>query len=238
MSNVDPKTAESALQQTMPELEAIAAADVSRCNVAGTTAVEASQQTVEMLEPDLERMREVFVKPPETEAATLVERAMALWAAQKRAETLDPDEGPDRVELFQEAGELKERSIKVLDLVAGDDSKTRKVLEQVRPGFGYRDRADDLTALYPQLDLRRADLVRRELMTEEQITRVGTLAPELLREPTDARAMTEAALLRDRAWTHFQRAWREIRRHLAFLYADDPAGLQRYPNLYSGGRRS
>lgn len=234
MADPDPKTAEDALQRLMPELEAIPSDDTTRCNVAAITAVEASQKTVEMLPPDLERMREVFKQPPETEAAGLVDRSMALWAAQKRVDAVDAAETPDRAVFYQEAGELKELAVKVLDLVAPKETKVVELLDRIRPGWGYRDRADDLTALYPELHRRRADLVRRELMTEEQIARVGTLAPKLLQGPKDTVASAKAALLRDRAWTHFIRAWREIRRHLAFLYSYDPAGLKEYPSLYSG----
>ncbi len=118
------------------------------------------------------------------------------------------------------------------DLVAGNDPTVIKVLDAVRRGTGYADRADDLTSLHPHVLSRKDDLVKRGLMTAEQIDRMGELAPKLLSGEGGSPEAKAAALLRNRAFTHFYQAWQEIERHLDFLYAFDPEGYASYPTLY------
>lgn len=232
-------SATNAEQALKKQLDAIGAVDenkIEKCNVTGASAVETSRVMTKLLERDLDGIGQAFSSPPVTEAGQLGERSLAFWATEKRVEAIDPTPETNRSALYAEGGELKDLSVKVLDFIASDDDAVVRVLAQVSPGSGFKDRADDLTAIHPHLVERRKEIVRKELMTEAQIDRVGELAPVLL-DPKAGKPqeLLDARLLRDKAWTHFLAAYNEIRRHVAFLHFYDQEKLDEYPSVYRRG---
>jgi len=230
MPGPDLNTAQDALASLLAEIQAVPTKDVRISNVRATDAVSAAQKLVEQATKDRAAIEAPFKTSPFEQIRTLVPRALAFWAADKQTEGVAV-EASDIPALYAEAGELKTVAVKVLDLIAGQDPAVGKVLDAIRPGTGYADRADDLTALHPLLLARKAAIVNMGVMTEAQVDRVGALAPKLLAEDYD-QASVAAALLRNRAFTHFYAAWSEVERHLDFVFFHDPDARAGYPNLY------
>ena len=225
--------AEQALKKHLDAIGSVDEREIAKCNVTGTTTVEVSRVMTKLLERDMDAIGQAFSNPPVTEAGQLEERSLAFWAAEKRVEAIDPTPESDRAALYAEGGELKDLSVKVLDFVASDDDAVARILKQVSPGSGFKDRADDLTAIHPHLAQRRKEIVRKELMTEAQIDRVGELAPVLLDPKAGTpQELLDARLLRDKSWTHFLAAYNEIRRHAAFLHFFDQEKFDEYPSVY------
>ena len=234
----DTNTAEAALERHQEAIQAIRDDRTRRCNVPGTRIVEVSQAVVELIADDIASLRQLFDAPPTQAIDTLIDRGLAVWAAEKRVDTIDPSAPGNRQALFAEGGQLKSLAVKVLDLVAGDETDVARALQDVRPGTGYRDRADDLTTLHPHLDNRRDDLVARQLMTAAQIDRIGSLGSLLLAPQGDqAPELKAARLLHDKAFTYYYQADDEIRRHLEFLHWYNAEALKAYPKIFTGGRK-
>ncbi len=233
----DPKIAEEALARHQTAIAAIDPKATRHVNVTGTRAVQTSQAMTPKLEQDLPRMAELFKAPPQAEADTLVDRALAYWAAEKRVDAAQPRPATDRAERFAEATRLKKRTVSVLGAVAEGDAAVMDVLEAVRPGTGYEDMADDLTRLYPHLQAHQDRIAGADLMTADQIARVGALGAELLEPAADGADLAAARTLRDQAFTYFLSAYDALLRHLTFLYWADADGLKAYPKLYAGNAK-
>ena len=232
-SVVSASTAEAALEKLMPAISALDEGALERCNATGVAAVETSRKMVTLLAEDRPAMEAAFCSPPAVEMEELEARALALWAAEKRVDAAAPEPVSNLPALYAEGGKLKERAVKVLAIIAGEDSEVKRTLEKVRPGTGYRDRADDLTALHPFVLERKAEILQKELMIEAEMRRMGEIAPLLLDPKGGPSSEIEAArLLRNQAWTHFLRAYEEIQRHVAFVHYYAPDRLKAYPNLF------
>jgi hypothetical protein len=245
---VDATSADQALAKHRSAIEAIPEKETMTCAVSGAVLVETGRKTVPLLASDKEAILAAFKAPPMADMEQVEERAMAVWAAEKQVEAADPTPATNLPALYVEGGSLKDVSVKVLDLLAGNDAEVRRTLKIIQPGSGYRDMADDLTAIHPLLLSRQAAIVATTIMTDAQIDRVGELAPLLLApkkaEPT---ALKAARLLRDRAWTYYLRSYNEIMRHVTFIHTNAPDKLDAYPNIFyrpgagrsgSGGKKS
>jgi hypothetical protein len=233
---VNASTAEEALAKLLSAIEAIPEEKAMTCVVPGTDLVAASRRMVALLAEDKAAILDVFRSPPMADMEELEERSLAVWATEKKVEAADPKPATNLPALYREGGALKKKSVKVLDLLAEDDAEVQRTLKLVQPGTGYRDMADDLTALHPHLLSRRSAIVATTLMTDAEIDRIGEVAPLLLGpKKAEAKALKAARLLRNRAWTHYLRAYNEIRRHATFLHTDDQDKLDAYPNIFDRG---
>lgn len=234
MPEVDEKSnAESALARCLAAIQAIDPKAVEVCNVEGTVIIRVAREYAALLPADVPRLNEIFKNPPEQAMRELVDRGLAAYGAEIRLETLFETGDEQKRALYVEGGELKKKAVLNLQVVAGDVADVLQVIEAVRPGTGYADRARDLSRLHPQLVRFQDVLLRKELMTEAEIDRVGELGTLLPASGPKPKEIEAARLLRNKAWTHFVTAWREINRHLDFLYYFDPMGRSRYPSLYA-----
>lgn len=238
MPDDEKKNAEAALSRMRAKIEAIPPEQIETCNVAGTHIVAVATRYHENLMVDASLMPTVFVRVPTEAIAEILDRGLAAYGAELRVETLYDTSDTERRQLYAEGGDAKKKSVSVLELVAPSDLEVVGVLTIVRPGTGYADRAKDLSRLHPQLVRYQAEIVRRELMSAAEIDRVGELGALLAvggPKPRDAEA---ARLLRNRAWTLFAQAYRELNAHLDFLHRHAPTARGRYPSLYARSPRA
>ena len=231
MPGPDPNSAEDALMSLLSNIQAISPKDTRTTNVRGTHAVSTAQKMTEEAAKHRTAIEAPFKTSPFEQIDQLIPRAFALWAAEKRIEAT-ADASSKLSARYAEAGELKTVAVKVLDLIAVDDPAVRKILDAIRPGTGYADRADDLTALHPHLDARKEKIISMGVMTEAQIDRIGVLGSTLLVQENNKEAADAATLLRNQAFTYFYAAWREVERHIDFVYFHDSEARAAYPSLY------
>ena len=114
-----------------------------------STAVRNARATVKLLAADWPAIEAAFTKPPVQERAELIDRALALWAAEKRAAAVVvPAARP--AALLTEAGKLRQRAVRVLRLTAEGDAAVQRTLAQLPSGRWYEDRATGGTRIAPR----------------------------------------------------------------------------------------
>ena len=226
--NIDPKTADKALETLTPKLQEIKKKSFKAIMTSGAQSVGVSRVTNKLLEDDKPKLREFYKELPDT--MTEIElSALALWAAEKRLEAIVNVDGQP---LYKEGRAIKEQVVKILDLLDGKNKQIIKIIKITGPGTGYVDCANDLAALHPHVVARRDDIIDRRLMTAEEIERMGIL-PALLIDASGGGKDEEkkAKLLKKQAWTYFLNCYKEIRRYIEFLYFHEPEELKKYPKL-------
>ena len=231
--NVNTNTGEAALLLLIDAIMAVVAEGAANRKVSVEDIIEVIRIYIKCFEKDFPLFDEFFKNFSVDDVQDFRDRGMALWAAKARYDAVNP-KTVERKALYKEAGVLKEKVVQILNLKYGEDPDVMRTVEKAKPGTGYKDKASDLTAYYPILDKNREKLVEAELITEEEIDRVGTL-PELLMDKT--RDPKKAAkLLCNQAWVYFLESYHKIRRHVEFLHYNNPEKLGKYPSLFSYGR--
>ncbi|MCK6512309.1 hypothetical protein L6R29_20455, partial [Myxococcota bacterium] len=216
--------AKEALEVLLPEICRLKKAEVEQVRLSGGR-VSGYAQRVEVLYQDaLSGLRKHFKILPEGELGQLRVAALAFWRARRDVALIDPRSQTLR-KRYEEAGELKGRVVDVLKVVGRGDADVQRVLEEVRPGAGYEDRADDLKDLHSAVKRYRSVLLKKELLTEEEMDAMPRLAESLLAPSKEKAALEKARLLRDQAWTYFVRIQREMARYLRFIYDGQPEVL-------------
>ena len=160
--NIDAKPAEEALKNQYDSIMAIPEEDVKHPLVSGSGVVGVVRIHQKRLETDTSKLNDKFKELPVIFTEYDI-RALAYWAAEKRLETLVPDDVDYRKKLYKEGRGFKKTSVKVLDFVGGDDKSVRKAIRVVKPGTGYVDCADDLAILHPHIQNLRNEIIERKL---------------------------------------------------------------------------
>ena len=231
MSNrINPMTQEEALESIKSELIKIIVDTEQIINAAGSKAVSVSGAYSTLMERD-RPILEILVSSIPEKIPELEIRAKALWAASKRVDAIAPQQS-NKKEFYKEGKKLKHLAFTILKLVDPDNEDINKVISEARPGTGYVDCAEDLAALHPQLEQHREALIRRELITEEQLDRIGVLSTLLLEVSVGTKTrLKEAKLLKLQAWVYFMDAYKEARRYIEFMHFHNPEALAEYPKL-------
>lgn len=228
---VNLENAERDLATHEAEIREVQGPRLKKANVPGPHTVEQALQLKKMALERMARLEEVFRTPPTREAGVLDSRAMAFLAAEKRVDAVTTGAPGLRQELYQKAGDEKTWAVKVLDIVGHGDETTQKVLDDVRPGSGYQDRADDLAALHPQLVRYQDVLVEKQLMTQRRIAELGAMTKQLLAPGEGTSELTAAEKLENQAFSYFLEAWDAVIQPLRYVMDldGDPTPL---PSLY------
>jgi len=223
--------AHDALEILRPFLDKITPSELRPVRLLGALAVKYAQRLAPILQDAMPELQRFFKILPEESFGMLSKAASAFWSAQRAFERIDPS-SQTLQKLYKEAGELKETVIGVLQAVGRKDPEVQRVLALVKPGTGYLDRADDLLDLHAVVKTYQETLLKKELLSLEEIQDLTHFATALT-APTKGAADLEAARsLRDRAWTFFLQIQGEAERYLTFLYAPDQAKLASLPRLY------
>ncbi|MCK6511053.1 hypothetical protein L6R29_13910 [Myxococcota bacterium] len=229
--------AQEALDALREHLAALKEEELRKPRLSGAQASAYATRMDAKLKEALPALRATFVSVPEKQFALLRKAALAFWSAQRAVELLDPNSIAAQ-EKYEEAGVLKEYVIQVLRVVGFGDKKVEEVIEKVKPGTGYVDRANDLQDLSRAVETYKATILQKELLTPAQITSLQSMAEALL-APTQSESVSEEARLeRDRAWTFFLDIQAEADRHMQFLYAKDPKKREALPVLHKRARKA
>lgn len=174
---------------------------------------------------------------------TLVERALAAWWAD-RAAHLAEDETAALGDLLPRAETLRDELFAVAEAAAKRKRLPRSVVDEVRPGGGYVDRANDLVTLAGAFRERWDTLKGRVDTTPEELDEAERLGTQILARlaarrnpPPRAPGEPTRSEMRRRAFTYFHTAYEECRRGAACVwwYEDWEA---RVPSLWSLNVRS
>ena len=146
-----------ALEALEPILRAIPASEILRTNTSGPIAFEATSELAARGQREREALGATF-KQVAPELDDIVRRALAFWTAAQQVDVKKKSTkaSQQRRALAAEGKALREQAVPVLTALVGKDPDVRHVLDQVRPGSGYADLADDLNRLYPRLVEQRA----------------------------------------------------------------------------------
>jgi hypothetical protein len=223
--------AKEALEKVKPYLAALPEKELKQPRVAGARAVAYAIRMQEMLDMAMPALREIFKVLPEEELGRLKTAALAFWSTQRAVELVDPSSKSSR-QSYLKAGELKELVIQVLQFVGRGDSEVSRVLAVVKPGTGYVDRANDLLDLHTAIKKYQADILKKELLSAEQIEAMPTMAEQLLAPSQETANIATLRQMRDRAWSYFFHLHQEADRHLRFLYAYEPDKISALPALF------
>lgn len=216
--------AKEALEVLLPEIVRLEKAEVEQVRLSGGRSSGYAQRVEVLYQDALPGLRKHFKILPEGELGQLRVAALAFWRARRDVALLDPRSQTSR-KRYEEAGELKERVVDVLKVVGRGDADVQRVLEEVRSGTGYEDRANDLKDLHSAVKRYRSVLLKKELLTEEEMDAMPRLAESLLAPSKEKAALEKARLLRDQTWTYFVRIQREMARYLRFIYDGQPEVL-------------
>ena len=226
-----PTDAISALSSLQPILEQISPEDTKTGRVSGAKVTAYCAKLQQKAQGYATELDSTFVHSPRNFIEQLLPCARAYWAAQSALESIDPS-AVDRKKLYKQAGTLKQRVVRALEFYAEDDPQIRFVLEVIRPGTGYVDRAEDLQKLYAALQPYRDQLLQRQLLSIEDIERIPKLAEQLLEPSTSETKIKDARLLRDRAWTLLVEAYNEVMHHLRFVLRHTPTEFAQLGSLF------
>ena len=227
--NIDIKRASEAMTTLLPALIVIVGEFLKSIVISGAQAVTLSRVYKRLLDKDDALLRKTFKEISE-DLDEIELRAYAYWATEQRLESITNLDGQT---LYKEGRELKNKAVQVLKFVDGSNKEVQKVIHVTNPGTGYLDCANDLTAIEPHIEQRRADIIERKLMTAEEIDRMSELAPILLDFAGGKKSQNKEAakLLKKQAWTHFYNAYKEVRRHIEYIHFHNPEALKEYPTL-------
>lgn len=172
---------------------------------------------------------------------SLGETCIATMASIKAARDAGVLEGevaiPD--EIAQEAAAVEGRMQKVCEYLLSDDPEIRGLLDDLRPGTGYRDLANDLIG-YAEIYEARPAVVRRDPKNYRpgDLARAKTLARMIMKAMSKKRSHQErdASATYARCWTLLLKRYEEVRSAGLWLFRKDPAKDKRFPSLFAAGR--
>jgi hypothetical protein len=214
-----------------PEFGAIA--DPLNANVDPAKAVELSLKLSRMAREHIMLLNETFKQAMEDEVVTVGDKARAYWVADARFVNAESAQAAGiRQELYAAAGPMEERGAQVLAAIAPTDPKVDALLAKIRPGTGYRDRANDCQALYVALTDRQERVVGSGLMTEAEIKKLGEIGDKLVQPiAVETSAGKQAETTCNQAFTYFIRAWKYLAGRLQLISDEHSLGLD-IPSLY------
>ncbi len=216
--------ARDALHRLRSEIDEVKQAELEQVLMSGGRASAYAQRVEPLYQEALPQLRAHYKILPEKQLGLLRSAALAFWRARRDVGLIDPTSGTLRKH-YEEAGELKEAVSDLLKVVGRGDPQVQRLLNKIRPGTGYEDRANDLNDLYPTVKHYQEILLKKALLTEAQIESIPKLAESLLAPSKEKAALQKARLLRDRAWTYFLKIQKEMARYLRFIYHDEPTIL-------------
>ena len=177
-------------------------------------------------------INETFKAPMEEDITTLADKARAYWVANARFVDAETTQAAGiRQELYQAAGQLEDRGAQVLAAIAPNDKKVTALLADIRPGTGYRDRANDCQKLYVALTDRKEKVVGSGLMTEDEIKRLGEIGDQLVQPIADSTVGKEAEKVCNQAFTLFIGAWKKLVGRVTLVAEENGLSIE-IPSLY------
>jgi len=142
-------------------------------------------------------------------------------------------------EIANEAAEVEGRMQPVCEYLLSDDPEIRPVLDQLRPGTGHRDLANDLIG-YAEIYESRHDVVSRDPkhFRPGDAARAKVLAKAILKAISASMSHDEreAYLAYVRSWTLVYRRYEEVRAAGLWLFRADAAKDARFPSLFAVAR--
>ena len=234
--DMDLDTAKEALVLLFEDIKLVDENDITKMLVLVSDIIALIRIYLHLLKNDFPLIAENFSNFTLEDIKNFRLSGMALWALKAQHEAA-AKQSTNRKDIYKEANALRAKIAQILNLKYGDDPMVIRVLEITKPGHGYADRAEDLTAFSLILDERREELVATSLITNEEIDRAAKL-PELLVDRTDnIRDEKEAArILRNKAWTHFLKNYHNVRKHIEFFHYNSDK-LDEYPSLFKRKKR-
>ncbi len=201
-------------------------------NIDPAKAVELSLKLEELGREHVMLFSETFKTPMEDDIVTLADKARAYWVANARFVDAETTQGAGiRQEIYQVAGQLEDRGAQVLGAIAPGDPKVSALLAAIRPGTGYRDRANDCQKLYVALTDRKDKVIASGLMTEAEIKKLGEIGDQLVQPIADSAAGDEAKTVCNQAFTFFIHAWKKLAGRMALVAEENNLNLE-IPSLY------
>ena len=233
---IDLNTSKEALALVISKIEAIAEKDAKKSTISVSDAIGVIRIYLYELKNDFPLISASCPDFTVEDIKDFRHGGLAMWALKAQHDAA-AEKSTDRKTHYKEANKLRKKIARILELKYGDEPMVARVLKVTKPGTGYVDRAEDLTAFYMILDERREELVATSLITNEEIDRAGLL-PELLVDKTDnTKDNKEAArLLQDKAWAYFLINYHNIRKHIEFIHYNSDK-LDEYPSLFKRKRR-
>lgn len=201
-------------------------------NVDPAKAVELSLKLEEICRQHIMLLNETFKVPMEDDVVTAADKARAYWVANARFIDAETTQAAGiRQELYQAAGGLEDRGAQVLGAIAPGDQKVSALLADIRPGTGYRDRANDCQKLYVALNDRKDKVIASGLMTEAEIKKLGEIGDQLVQPIADSTVGKEAEKVCNQAFTFFIHAWKKLAGRMALVAEENKLEIE-IPSLY------
>lgn len=226
---LDPKTAEAALETLRPQLEGIT--ELKTVRTSALEAVEVALGVAQKAQEDTPRLTELFASPPLAQVEQLKPAALALWAAQTKLDRVRKVKDPKERQALLEEGQMLQKLL--ADAARYLWSKDERLKERVRDilrGRGYQDMVDDLVAYADLFEQNWEYADNNCLAKKEHVKRAGELAPVLLSllRPQDDEEEKAALRLRDQAWTFLVQTYTTVSRACALLFDPEEAEVH-YP---------
>jgi hypothetical protein len=233
----------AALAKLMPRLLALPAGQLTAINVdvaeAGLVAAGVGARIT--AEPLYARFR--AIAGPEFDLANVQDLADVAWAARYaalEAARLSSSSNPKvPAALIQEANSVERRMQRCCEYHFQDDPVLGPILDELRPGTGYRDIAGDLKGYAGIYEQKRAELEHDRVNYHATDAADAIRLAEQILEHLAASLTAEgraAADLAVRAWTLLRQVYAEAQAGGLFIERHDPTAPARYPSLFTATR--
>lgn len=238
---LDMPGASKALEETMSSLMAMASGEVRLFNAPPVEVVNNAMRIARSLAEDVVKFQTTFTTAGfDVKMYNDVEkRALAFWQADVNfRQKLDPENR--LAQLVPEATMMKKTLLPAAEYLWGNEPELGPKVAAIRSGSGHLDLADDLMSLATLFMDHWTDVDGKSRVTKNQLGRARELGMEIVKTvaPKDeARPVSDARDLRNRAGTYLRQACEEIRAAAAFMYRKTPDAMDRYPAPYSPKRR-
>lgn len=167
--------------------------------------------------------------------------SLALWAANHLyLNSLDnPEKAANEIrKLFNESTPLRKTLMTAAGYTWRENIEVLKIIDRIRSGQGYKDRADDLVALSLLFQDRWNEAEGQTSLTIEKVKEAGELGVRLLgllgHSDSEERTDTDTGPreMRDRVWTIFQHDYNELRHAGLYLHRNNPKAAELYMSLF------
>lgn len=237
MPDIDNAKMIQAYERMQPAFRAIPKDRIQKPKVDLTTA----SGTVLAALPKIEKHKAALLALPHTRkelVEELADRALAmLWAFAGQKTVLK--ETLPLPALLERGAAVRKTMLLAADVLVNDGNVPQSFVDDVRAGSGHRDLASDLLALGGLVHKQWEHAKGRSPATPELVQeslQLGEALSVALGERAQPVEQSEAAEMRDRAYTHFLEAYNEVRTALAYLRARDGDAEQILPSVFANRR--